>query len=961
MAVNDFLLFQYLGSDGLFYDEFEHFSYQLLDSLSSRNYYLEIIIGDKDSNKFNLIDTNFKKVNDNKYYIDQKVRIIHSETGNIIFSGKIKKISGNHGATGRQVQITAFAYIHEYSNVNVDFNPDVSITDFRPTASGPSPTPSEAINLIAKAYRAGGSLGSSESSPNIVVLPTNINPGNPTEKCSRNFHGTGMSALQAIDTIAMSMSVDAFQTGRGNIFTIEVINNDSSDLTKNAESIHAHLRPRFYYPNNPKKEGLTFVYGEDFGDGTEDIGVYRLPILPGSKTPQSSFELVNEIRIIGANIATAFDAKTQNPTKFSQIQVIKRNIESIETYGVKSRTIYDPTLTTEDEANRRAEIEKNLSDKPTIRYEIRTLGYPIYRISQDSPFNVLHSGEMVHVINSIYGIDDDFEVGEIRYNSDDDTSILELIKPGSGVAGIQTLDRQLKNIHKMINLLASGQSLQDSVISSVSNTAADALSKASDANKNSPSNSSGPTGGRPNQPTTSGPQNPDNPGGTRSGDLQPPKPDQGSSGSGTGLIKVLMNWDENNGTVNSGEPARYSYMDIEDYLVGVVIAEIGPHTNTDGAVEAQAIAARTYAIRRRDYDPRHGDAAVCLTQHCQAWYAPSSYSETAISGNKAAVSNTRGKIMLSDGKPIEAAYFAKCNGEITRNSESALLTNINTHSCAEAGWYYNKNLRSRACSGHTPSKETWCGYSGHGVGMCQTGAIDLASQGFGHEDILKRYYSEFEFNILSDSSNSNNGEEKQPITPLPGTPPEDVVPPDAPWPGSEDTADIDDPVYPPQRNFSLFRPVDRTYNGYDVVITNHFGDSPEYYAKYGMRGHNGIDFTISGYGAAFYGAPVYAADNGRVSYVSPDGSPSVSAGYFIEITHAWKGKTRYLHLSEITVDQGQIVERGQIIGYTGYLGDVWPSGIAGTHLHFDLSIEGEPYYNGFGGRINPEPYLTDRR
>ena len=107
--------------------------------------------------------------------------------------------------------------------------------------------------------------------------------------------------------------------------------------------------------------------------------------------------------------------------------------------------------------------------------------------------------------------------------------------------------------------------------------------------------------------------------------------------------------------------------------------------------------------------------------------------------------------------------------------------------------------------------------------------------------------------------------------------------------------------------------------------------------------HKAIDI------AALSGSPVYAAEDGTVSYVqiwdgSYDTTGMMSYGHMIEIRHADGNTTLYAHLSEINVQQGEKVVRGQRIGRVGSTGNA-----TGPHLHFEV-ITSE-------GKADPAEYL----
>jgi murein DD-endopeptidase MepM/ murein hydrolase activator NlpD len=74
---------------------------------------------------------------------------------------------------------------------------------------------------------------------------------------------------------------------------------------------------------------------------------------------------------------------------------------------------------------------------------------------------------------------------------------------------------------------------------------------------------------------------------------------------------------------------------------------------------------------------------------------------------------------------------------------------------------------------------------------------------------------------------------------------------------------------------------------------------------------------------------VGAADAGYVSLVQSSNS---GYGKMIMIDHGNGYQTLYAHLSKISVEPGQSVPRGEIIGSSGSTGNS-----TGPHLHFEVS------------------------
>lgn len=131
-------------------------------------------------------------------------------------------------------------------------------------------------------------------------------------------------------------------------------------------------------------------------------------------------------------------------------------------------------------------------------------------------------------------------------------------------------------------------------------------------------------------------------------------------------------------------------------------------------------------------------------------------------------------------------------------------------------------------------------------------------------------------------------------------------------------------------------------------ITQRFGERPEYYAKYGMKGHNGIDFrTID-----LVNHYIIAADDGKVVLAANDGG----YGLAIRIQHSW-GMSIYGHNSKLLVSDtapdgsATFVKKGQRIAIPGSTGDA-----QGEHCHFGIRINGVKN-PGFFDWVDPMPYF----
>jgi stage II sporulation protein D len=246
--------------------------------------------------------------------------------------------------------------------------------------------------------------------------------------------------------------------------------------------------------------------------------------------------------------------------------------------------------------------------------------------------------------------------------------------------------------------------------------------------------------------------------------------------------------------------------DVEKYISGVVMAEGGAGKNLE-YFKTQAIIARTYMYKyfNKHLDDRYN---VCDNTHCQAFNGLSS--DTLL--NKA-VLETRGLVILDkDSTLIISAFHSNCGGETSSSDDVWLLGQPYLKSVVDpycltsrnATWQksfsvkvwedyirksgYNEkvvdpsvfnffqesrltdyktgsftiplrtmrsdlNLRSTFFSVYAKGDSIIFkgrGY-GHGVGLCQEGAMMMAAKGFNYHEIINFYYSGV---IISDIKNA---------------------------------------------------------------------------------------------------------------------------------------------------------------------------------------------------------------
>ena len=145
---------------------------------------------------------------------------------------------------------------------------------------------------------------------------------------------------------------------------------------------------------------------------------------------------------------------------------------------------------------------------------------------------------------------------------------------------------------------------------------------------------------------------------------------------------------------------------------------------------------------------------------------------------------------------------------------------------------------------------------------------------------------------------------------------------------------------PPLRTIRLTQPFGVNWTGI-----------PGFYAKYGLKGHNGIDLSCA------EGTPVYAVMDGTC-YVEPE--TAMGKGYGNAVRQRSNSlEATYGHLEGFSVRSGAQVRAGELLGHSGNTGDS-----TGPHLHFGVrGIEfrdgAGPFAldadNGYAGCVDPLP------
>ena len=122
-------------------------------------------------------------------------------------------------------------------------------------------------------------------------------------------------------------------------------------------------------------------------------------------------------------------------------------------------------------------------------------------------------------------------------------------------------------------------------------------------------------------------------------------------------------------------------------------------------------------------------------------------------------------------------------------------------------------------------------------------------------------------------------------------------------------------------------------------LSQAYGLHPEWYAGYGLKGHNGIDYATP------TGTKLYSAISGTVTELALD---KTGYGNYIKVENDECG-ILYGHMRELsTLKVGTNVKAGDLLGYSGNTGNS-----TGPHLHWGVFPKPRNRNNGYAGYIDP--------
>ena len=127
------------------------------------------------------------------------------------------------------------------------------------------------------------------------------------------------------------------------------------------------------------------------------------------------------------------------------------------------------------------------------------------------------------------------------------------------------------------------------------------------------------------------------------------------------------------------DDGQWRTLEMEDYLVGVVLAEM-PVSFEAEAHKAQAVVARTYALKNSTSIRKHNGGVCTDATCCQGYLSVSEFLESGgtpeeLSRVETAVAATKNLVLTYHGELIEATYFS-CSGGYTEDAVAVWGTDI---------------------------------------------------------------------------------------------------------------------------------------------------------------------------------------------------------------------------------------------------------------------------------------------
>ena len=177
-------------------------------------------------------------------------------------------------------------------------------------------------------------------------------------------------------------------------------------------------------------------------------------------------------------------------------------------------------------------------------------------------------------------------------------------------------------------------------------------------------------------------------------------------------------------TVQNGVLSPIITMPTEIAVASIVAAEAPPHATLE-ALKAQAIASRSFLLAKPG---PHADFDACDTTHCQFLREPPPPDSLAARATRA----TQNVVLTWRPQPTAQPVIVRAMYSRSCGPRTQVPPNL------PAGTYPFYSVECEFCRAHPDHAKIYS--TGHGIGMCQLAAADMAAHGATAAAILAHFY-----------------------------------------------------------------------------------------------------------------------------------------------------------------------------------------------------------------------------
>ncbi len=146
----------------------------------------------------------------------------------------------------------------------------------------------------------------------------------------------------------------------------------------------------------------------------------------------------------------------------------------------------------------------------------------------------------------------------------------------------------------------------------------------------------------------------------------------------------------------------------------------------------------------------------------------------------------------------------------------------------------------------------------------------------------------------------------------------------------------------------FIHPIDKVY------ISQGFGQNPQVYAQFGLKGHNGIDYRSRFVDSPLGRRYVVAPADGVIEEIGNQGIKGY--GIYCRIRHDDGSQSTFGHFTKLYCWKGQKVKQGERIALTGNTGFS-----SGSHLHWGWRPKNWDIKNGYAGYVDQYTMIGEKQ